>query len=69
MDRPVIRLPQHGLLFTRIDRNRKETSMVVRPRAGWEALRAYMTGEEDGTNKRRCVLRSGWRIVAPAADL
>lgn len=54
-DRVVIRLPDYGLIFTRIDKYRRETSMIVRPRPGWNELRAYMAGEEDKTMKKRCV--------------
>ncbi len=51
ISRPVIRIPEMNLALTRIDPQRRETSMVFRLREGWEALRRYMAGEDDG--KRR----------------
>jgi hypothetical protein len=47
--RPVIRLAD-GVVMTRIDPGRRETSMLVRLRPGWEALRAYLAGEEPGSH-------------------
>ncbi len=40
--RPVIRLPERGAVLTRISPDRRETSMIMRPRPGWEDLRAYL---------------------------
>jgi hypothetical protein len=58
ISRPVIRIPELNLVLTRIDPQRKETSMVFRVREGWEQLRKYMAGEADG--KKRCAWRRLW---------
>ena len=50
--RPVIRLPD-GVVMTRIDPGRRETSMLVRLRPGWESLRAYLAGEEPGSHSHQ----------------
>lgn len=55
ISRPVIRIPELNLVLTRIDPQRKETSMVFRVREGWEQLRKYVAGEADG--KKRCAWR------------
>lgn len=59
VDRPVIRLDQPPVMLTRIDPAKKETSMILRPRPGWEELRSYLAGEQDapapdGRPKLRC---------------
>jgi len=43
-DRPVIRAPEAGIIFTRIDPMDPNTSMLVRTRPGWEELRAAILG-------------------------
>lgn len=45
--RPVIRLPELGLVFTRIDAERRETSMIMHIRPGWSSLRAYLRPQTD----------------------
>lgn len=35
------------VILTRINPNRKETSMIIRPRPGWEDLRAFLAGENE----------------------
>ncbi|KAK9817895.1 hypothetical protein WJX72_003895 [[Myrmecia] bisecta] len=79
--RPVIRLPNQGVVFTRIDPERRETSMIMRTRPGWEALRAYLTGAMDRapakqrfelyvcTAAEREYALEAWRILDPAAQL
>ena len=52
VSRPVIRLAD-GVVMTRIDPGRRETSMLVRLRPGWEALRAYLAGEEPGSHSHQ----------------
>ena len=43
--RPVLRLPGGGgVVLTRIDPARRDTSMFVRVRPGWDELRAFLTG-------------------------
>lgn len=45
--RPVARIPELGLIFTRIDPGNKETSMVFRVRPGWAELYRYLAGLQD----------------------
>ena len=42
--RPVLRVPEAGVIFTRIDPMDVNTSMLVRTRPGWEELRAAILG-------------------------
>lgn len=43
-ERPVIRL-QGGVVLTRIDPGNRDTSMIMRIRPGWEALRGFLAPE------------------------
>jgi len=45
--RPVLRL-QGGIVLTRIDPSVKETSMIMRIRPGWDALRAFLAPDPKG---------------------
>ena len=45
--RPVIRLPG-GIVLTRIDPLQKDTSMIMRIRPGWDALRAFLAPDPKG---------------------
>ena len=46
--RPVIRLPGRGVIFTRILVDRRETSMIIRLRPGWDAVAHFLeTGSYD----------------------
>ena len=45
--RPVVRLPEVGLVFTRIDAGRRETSMIMHIRPGWPSLRDYLRPQTD----------------------
>ena len=45
--RPVVRLPERGLVFTRIAVDRRETSMIMHIRPGWDGLRAYLRPQTD----------------------
>ena len=47
LSRPVIRL--HGVVLTRIDPAQRDTSMIMRIRPGWDALRAFLA--PDSTRK------------------
>lgn len=42
--RPVVRLPG-GVVLTRIDPSNRDTSMIMRIRPGWEALRGFLAPE------------------------
>ena len=44
--RPILRLPASGVILTRIDPLRRETSMLVRIRPGWADLRAFLVGDD-----------------------
>ena len=54
--RPVVRLHLEGAVLTRVDPGRRETSMLMRTRPGWGALRAYLEGMDD---LQRCARSSG----------
>jgi hypothetical protein len=45
--RPVLRLPELGLVFTRIAAERRETSMIMHIRPGWTSLRNYLRPQTD----------------------
>ncbi len=45
--RPVVRLPELGLVFTRIAPERIETSMIMHVRPGWTGLREYLRPQAD----------------------
>lgn len=47
MARPVVRLPELGLVFTRIAPERIETSMIMHVRPGWTGLREYLRPQAD----------------------
>ena len=36
--------------MTRVDPDQGSTSMILRPRPGWEELRAFLSGEGDGNS-------------------
>ncbi len=46
LQRPVVRLG--GIFLTRIDPAQKDTSMIMRIRPGWEALRAFLAPDSKG---------------------
>lgn len=46
-NRPVVRLPELGLVFTRIAAERRETSMIMHIRPGWPGLRDYLRPQMD----------------------
>jgi len=53
VNRPVVRLEAQGIVLTRIDPARVETSMIVRVRQGWEGLFSYLCpGGEPGSDQR-----------------
>ena len=39
---------QGGIVLTRIDPSVKETSMIMRIRPGWDALRAFLAPDPKG---------------------
>lgn len=43
-DRPVLRAPEEGVIFTRINPMETKTSMLIRTRPGWEELKAAILG-------------------------
>ena len=49
LQRPVVRLPG-GVVLTRIDPMRPETSMIMRIRPGWEELRSYLAPDPSKRN-------------------
>ena len=48
--RAVIRL-DNGVILTRIDPDRKETSMLLRMRPGWHKLRLWLEGQDGDGNR------------------
>lgn len=56
--RPVVRLPGEGVVLTRVNPARRETSMLLRTRPGWNALRTYLEGLDD---QQRCASQSSGR--------
>lgn len=44
LQRPIVRRPDKGVIFTRIKPQDKITSMIVRQRPGWEEMRAGLLG-------------------------
>ena len=47
MIRPVVYCEDHGIIFTRIHPERSDTSLILRPRPGWEKLRSFMAGSAE----------------------
>lgn len=73
-NRLVVRIPELGLIFTRIDPSNKETSMLFRVRPGWPELYQYLADQQDGAagaagqGARRCgalggVGRGAWKVA------
>ena len=52
MVRPVVQCTGHGIIFTRIHPDRADTSLILRPRPGWERLRSYMAGLAEPASDR-----------------
>ncbi|CAD7703580.1 unnamed protein product [Ostreobium quekettii] len=77
--RPIIRIPEAGLVLTRIDSSKPETSMVIRIRPGWENLRAYLSGQMENKRQKwkvfvctaaeREYAHEAWRLLDTAGDL
>jgi hypothetical protein len=64
--RPVLRLPDQGIVFTRIAADRRETSMIMHIRPGWTSLRDYLRPQTDvstgycvSTCQQRCPILLG----------
>lgn len=51
--RPVIHLP-NGVVLTRIDPTRKDTSMLFRTRPGWDKLRLWLEGNDGNEQRSVC---------------
>ena len=69
--RPVVRIPgEHGALtvFTRIDPAAAATSMIVRVRGGWDALRALLLSGPDAAPARSPQQRRYDTYVCTAAE-
>ncbi|KAK9842441.1 hypothetical protein WJX81_000354 [Elliptochloris bilobata] len=82
--RPVVRLQGEGAVLTRVSPGRRETSMLLRTRPGWAALRTYLEGLDDQqrpvaarrrfdiyvcTAAEREYALEAWRILDPHARL
>ncbi|KAL0054332.1 hypothetical protein WJX82_007216 [Trebouxia sp. C0006] len=75
--RPVIRM-QGGIVLTRIDPSVKETSMIMRIRPGWDALRAFLAPDPKGkrrfdvyvcTAAERGYALEAWRLLDLNSDI
>ncbi|KAL0023988.1 hypothetical protein WJX77_006444 [Trebouxia sp. C0004] len=75
--RPVIRM-QGGIVLTRIDPSVKETSMIMRIRPGWDALRAFLAPDSKGkrrfdvyvcTAAERGYALEAWRLLDHNSDI
>ncbi|BDA46182.1 probable RNA polymerase II C-terminal domain phosphatase-like 1 at N-terminal half [Coccomyxa sp. Obi] len=80
--RPVIRL-DNGVVLTRIDPDRKETSMLFRTRPGWHKLRLWLEGQDGDSHRpgrqrfevyvctaaERSYALEAWRHLDPSALL
>jgi len=72
--RPVLRLPGCGVVLTRIDPARRDTSMLVRVRPGWDDLRSFLTGGDrrlrrEASGGASCVAEGGGPPDAPRFDV
>lgn len=71
IQRPVVRIMQHetgtNMIFTKIDPTMKHTAILMRPRKGWEELRAYLARDEDTSpnrpNYRWVTASKGWSVL------
>ncbi|GMH39886.1 hypothetical protein BSKO_07790 [Bryopsis sp. KO-2023] len=77
--RQVVRLSE-DCVYTRIDPDRSETSMLIRIRPGWQELRKYLVGEGATDRKQRfkvsvCTAAErgyaleAWRLLDPSREL
>ncbi|XP_057983618.1 RNA polymerase II C-terminal domain phosphatase-like 2 isoform X2 [Malania oleifera] len=74
--RPVIRLQEKNIVFTRINPEIRDTSVLVRLRPAWEDLRSYLTAKGRKrfevyvcTMAERDYALEMWRLLDPEAHL
>ncbi|XP_038720593.1 RNA polymerase II C-terminal domain phosphatase-like 2 isoform X3 [Tripterygium wilfordii] len=74
--RPVIRLPERGIVLTRISPEIRDTSVLVKLRPAWEDLRSYLTAKGRKrfevyvcTMAERDYALEMWRLLDPEAHL
>ncbi|KAJ3706529.1 hypothetical protein LUZ61_010234 [Rhynchospora tenuis] len=76
MTRPIIRLPEKGIVLTRINPSVRDTSVLVKMRPGWEELRSYLTARGRKrfevyvcTMAERDYALEMWRLLDPDFNL
>ncbi|XP_078166644.1 C-terminal domain phosphatase-like 1 isoform X1 [Carex rostrata] len=76
MNRPIIRLPERGIVLTRINPSVRDTSVLVKLRPGWEELRSYLTARGRKrfevyvcTMAERDYALEMWRLLDPDFNL
>ncbi|KAL3576129.1 hypothetical protein D5086_021412 [Populus alba] len=74
--RPLIRLPEKNIIFTRINPQIRDTSVLVRLRPAWEDLRSYLTARGRKrfevyvcTMAERDYALEMWRLLDPESNL
>ncbi len=67
MVRPVVQCTGHGIIFTRIHPDRADTSLILRPRPGWERLRSYMAGLAEPASGRCSTNSTGRSTLGPGS--
>ncbi|KAI5073352.1 hypothetical protein GOP47_0011946 [Adiantum capillus-veneris] len=74
--RPVVRLQDRNMVFTRINPNIRDTSVLVRLRPAWEDLRSYLTAKGRKrfevfvcTMSEKEYALEMWRLLDPDAQL
>lgn len=74
--RPVVRLQERNMVFTRINPNVRDTSVLVRLRPAWEELRSYLTAKGRKrfevficTMSEKEYALEMWRLLDPDAEL
>lgn len=74
--RPVVRLQERNMVFTRINPNVRDTSVLVRLRPAWEDLRSYLTAKGRKrfevficTMSEKEYALEMWRLLDPEAQL
>ncbi|KAJ3680335.1 hypothetical protein LUZ60_016613 [Juncus effusus] len=76
MTRPIIRLPDRGIILTRINPSVRDTSVLVKMRPAWEELRSYVTARGRKrfevfvcTMAERDYALEMWRLLDPDFNL
>ncbi|MCO5583692.1 hypothetical protein L7F22_037605 [Adiantum nelumboides] len=74
--RPVVRLQDRNMVFTRINPNIRDTSVLVRLRPAWEELRSYLTAKGRKrfevfvcTMSEKEYALEMWRLLDPESQL